>query len=170
MIEKKLVVLKANGWTLYAHPAFLEQLTTLTQHVVVLKQKDPENYRQKKAAKRLAAIKDLILEIIPGDPMRADYRQGDTLGEQNKHWFRTKFFQQYRLFFRFNEEHKVIVFCWVNDDETKRAYDSKTDAYKVFAKMLASGHPPDDWDTLLSEASAVTEQFAVSVEALPRKR
>jgi toxin YhaV len=169
MTEKNRVVLKANGWTLYAHPAFLEQLATLTQHVAASAQKDPENYRQKKATKRLAAIKDLMLEIIPGDPMRTDYRQGDTLGDRHKHWFRAKFFQQYRLFFRFSEEHRVIVFGWVNDDETKRAYDSKTDAYAVFAKMLGSGRPPDNWDALLLEANAVTEEFAASFNALSQK-
>ena len=41
------------------------------------------------------------------------------------------------------------------DDGTsspKLVNDSKTDAYRVFGKMLKSGHPPDDWDTLLAEA------------------
>nr|WP_232465207.1 type II toxin-antitoxin system YhaV family toxin [Oleiphilus messinensis] len=32
----------------------------------------------------------------------------------------------------------------MNDEKTKRAYDSKTDAYRVFEKMLSSGRPPDD--------------------------
>jgi toxin YhaV len=35
---------------------------------------------------------------------------------------------------------------------TKRAYDSKYDAYRVFSKMLQKGQPPDDWDALLSES------------------
>jgi toxin YhaV len=43
----------------------------------------------------------------------------------------------------------------VNDEDTKRAYDSGDDAYRVFRKMLASGHPPDDWDQLLKESQAV---------------
>jgi len=29
---------------------------------------------------------------------------------------------------------------------------SKTDACRVFEKMLNSGHPPDSWDNLLKEA------------------
>ena len=62
--------------------------------------------------------------------------------------------QQYRLFFRFHAPSKVIVYAWVNDDNTKRAYRSNDDAYRVFRKMLASGHPPDDWDRLLAEARA----------------
>jgi toxin YhaV len=94
----------------------------------------------------------LMLEVIPQDPERTEYRQGETLGPKYKNWFRAKFFQQYRLFFRYNKESRIIIFAWVNDDQTKRAYDSKTDAYRVFRKMLDSGNPPDDWDELL-EAS-----------------
>jgi toxin YhaV len=103
-------------------------------------------------ADRLAAITKLAFEVIPQDPARAEYRQGNTLGDEHKHWFRAKFFQQYRLFFRYHASSKVIVYAWVNDDDTKRAYESSDDAYRVFRKMLESGHPPGDWDQLLAEA------------------
>jgi len=46
----------------------------------------------------------------------------------------------------------VIVLGWVNDQQSKRAYGSKSDAYRVFQAMLARGHPPDDWEELLKEA------------------
>ena len=46
----------------------------------------------------------------------------------------------------------MIVYAWVNDENTKRAYESGDDAYRVFRKMLESGHPPNDWDQLLAEA------------------
>jgi toxin YhaV len=93
----------------------------------------------------------LAFDVIPQDPTRPEYRQGNTLGDRHKHWFRAKFFQQYRLFFRFHASSKIIVFAWVNDDDTKRAYESSNDAYLVFRKMLESGHPPDDWTQLLAE-------------------
>jgi len=141
-----------NGWTLFIHPLFAEQFKQLRAEVQALKVKDPQGYTKKNATKRLAAINKLIFEIIPQDPTHADYRQGKTMGEKNKHWFRAKFFQQYRLFFRYHLESKIIVYAWVNDDRTKRAYDSKTDAYKVFVKMLDNGNPPDDWETLLKAA------------------
>ena len=48
----------------------------------------------------------------------------------------------------------MIVFAWVNDEDTKRAYESSDDAYRVFRKMLEGGEPPDDWETLLVEARA----------------
>jgi len=57
------------------------------------------------------------------------------------------------LFFRFHTRSRLIVLGWVNDTDTKRAYGSKTDAYRVFQSMLASGHPPDDWDVLLQESA-----------------
>lgn len=40
---------------------------------------------------------------------------------------------------------------WVNDEQSKRAYGSDTDAYEVFKKMLQNGNPPDSWDKLLAE-------------------
>ncbi|QWF71984.1 type II toxin-antitoxin system YhaV family toxin [Methylomonas paludis] len=143
-------------WTIFAHPLFLAQLEILTVQVETLKQKDPAGYIKKNASKRLAAIAKLAFEIIPLDPARPEYRQGSALGEEYKHWFRAKFFQQYRLFFRYHASSKVIVFAWVNDDDSKRAYESGDDAYRVFRKMLANGHPPDNWDQLLAEASADT--------------
>jgi toxin YhaV len=145
---KENTPLVIHGWTVFAHPMFLAQLESLEQQVQALKQKDPEGYLKKNASKRLAAILSLAFNIIPQDPSRPEYRQGSTLGEDRKHWFRAKFFQQYRLFFRYHAAAKIIVLAWVNDENTKRAYESNEDAYRVFSKMLKSGSPPDDWDML----------------------
>lgn len=49
--------------------------------------------------------------------------------------------------------------AWVNDQKLKRAYESKTDAYKVFEKMLDNGNPPDDWDSLLLAAKKESERL-----------
>lgn len=146
--------LVVHGWTVFAHPLFLAQVEALVQQVEALRQKDPAGYTQKNASKRLAAIARLAFDVIPQDPTRAEYRQGGTLGEGHSHWFRAKFFQQYRLFFRYHAASRVIVFAWVNDEHTLRAYESGDDAYRVFRKMLDSGHPPDDWDSLLVQARA----------------
>ena len=155
--------LQVNGWTVFAHPLFLAQLETLTSQVEALRRKDPTGYLKKNATKRLAAIQQLAFEIIPQDPTRPEYRQGNTLGDQHRHWFRAKFFQQYRLFFRYHATAKVIVFAWVNDEGTKRAYESSDDAYRVFRKMLDSGHPPDDWDQLLAEAQKESQRMQESL-------
>ncbi len=146
------VPLVIHGWTIFAHPLFLTQIEALTKQVNALKQRDSVGYVKKNASKRLAAITKLAFDVIPQDPTRPDYRQGGTLGDDYKHWFRAKFFQQYRLFFRYHAQSKVIVYAWVNDEDTKRAYESNDDAYLIFRKMLDSGRPPDNWDALLAEA------------------
>jgi toxin YhaV len=146
--------LVVNGWTIFAHPLFLDQLEVLARQAEALKLRDQVGYVKKNATKRLAAIAKLAFEVVPQDPARAEYRQGNTLGEEHKHWFRAKFFQQYRLFFRYHAPSKVIVYAWVNDEETKRACERNDDAYRVFRKMLENDHPPDDWERLLAEARA----------------
>jgi toxin YhaV len=145
----------AHGWTVYLHPLLRNQIDKLQQQVDALRRKDPEGYRRRNAAKRLAAITRLAYDVIPQDPTRPEYRQGGTPGEQRKHWFRAKFFQQYRLFFRYHVSSKIIVLAWVNDEDTKRAYESDDDAYRVVAKMLDKGNPPDDWAQLIAVAQRV---------------
>lgn len=154
MSSGKSAPLLVNEWAVFAHPLFLAQLEALTLQIEALKQKDPIGYTKKNASKRLAAITKLAFEVIPQDPARPEYRQGNTIGEGNRHWFRAKFFQQYRLFFRYHAPSKVIVFAWVNDENSKRAYESNDDAYRIFRKMLEGGHPPNEWDQLLAEARA----------------
>ena len=141
-------ILTVNGWTILVHPLFTEQLELLALEVEKSRRKHPKDYLRKNAAKRLGAILHIAFEKIPSDPTSSVYRQGDTLGDEYKHWFRDKFFQQYRLFFRYSAVQKIIIYGWVNDDSTKRAYDSKTDAYATFRRMLKAGNPPDDWDKL----------------------
>jgi toxin YhaV len=149
--------LTINGWHIFAHPLFINQLEELSIKVERLRQKYPQDYQHKNATKRLAAINKLAFEIIPQDPTRPEYRQGNTLGSEYKHWFRAKFFQQYRLFFRYHQQSKIIVYAWVNDEKSKRSYESKTDAYRVFKKLLESGNPPDDWKMLLEQAKDLNE-------------
>jgi toxin YhaV len=158
VVSSPLVI---NGWNILVHPLFLQQFEELTDQVKQLRQKYPKDYQKKNAAKRLAAIAKLAFEVIPQDPTRSEYRQGNTLGVSYKHWFRAKFFQQYRLFFRYHLESRIIIFAWVNDEQSKRAYESNTDAYRVFKKMLEGGYPPDDWDALLREAMDVGDRLAI---------
>ncbi|WP_303745518.1 type II toxin-antitoxin system YhaV family toxin [Enterobacter hormaechei] len=153
--------LVVNGWNICFHACFLQQIAELTRKVEELKASKPSEYKGKKETKLLRAIERVIEEWIATDPLNAQYRQGDTLGGQYKHWFRAKFASQFRLFYRCSAEHKTIIIGWVNDFTTLRAYGSKTDAYKVFAGMLEAGDPPDDWDTLLSEAKAATAKTSV---------
>jgi len=152
-------MLEVNGWQLFAHPLFLDQIEKLAAAVEKAQAKDPRSWRKSANAKLLAAIRQLAFETIPQDPTRPEYRQGGTLGDSRKHWFRAKFGGgRFRLFFRFNSSAKVLVFAWVNDENTLRTYGAKSDAYAVFRKMLDGGNPPDDWAALMAAASVPETQ------------
>ncbi len=159
-----------NGWTIFAHDMFLQQLEILINQVEGLRDKDPTGYRQKNPSKRLAAIAKLAFEVIPQDPGRPEYRQGVTLGNNHKHWFRAKFFQQYRLFFRYHQGNRIIVYAWVNDEDSKRGYESSDDAYRLFKKMLTNGRPPDDWACLLKESQQQQTRLSTVAEILAEKQ
>ncbi len=148
-------MLTINGWTILAHPLFLDQLEKLTRAVEALKAKKPGQYESHASTKLLAALGKLVFQTIPADPTAPIYRQGSTLGDGHRHWFRAKFGNgRFRLFFRYDTGAKVIIFAWVNDETTLRTDGAKTDAYKVFKGMLEDGHPPDDWTSLREAASA----------------
>lgn len=143
-----------NGWSIYAHPVFVDQLEALIADVEAARLKDPQNFQSTRSAKILKATIKVAFTVIPSDPANEAFRQGGTLGPEYKHWMRAKYLQQYRLFFRYRQSGslKIIVLGWVNDEKTLRAYGSKTDAYLTFRKMLKQGRPPDDWGQLLAEA------------------
>jgi toxin YhaV len=147
-----------NGWRMFAYPLFLEEITILRIAVERLALRDPRNLATHRDAKLLAAISKMAFEVIPGDPSHPMFRQGNTLGPSNRHWRRAKFFAgRYRLFFQFNSAQRIIVLAWVNDEETLRAYDRKTDAYAVFNSVLQRGRPPADWNALLRESISYTK-------------
>jgi toxin YhaV len=145
----------ANGWKIYFYSKFDKQLQGLEDDVNVLALKDPVRCPDRPASKLLAAIRRLIFETIPRDPGAPEFRQGNTLGPDNRHWFRAKFNQRYRLFYRFSSKEKVIVYAWVNDEQTLRKAGSKTDPYAVFRAMLEAGDPPGTMKDLLSRSREV---------------
>lgn len=159
--------LVVNGWSIFAHPVFLDQLERLIAEVEARKARDPLSWHKKNSAKRLAAIFRLVTAAIPANPASAQYRQSETLGPDRSHWFRAKFFQQYRLFFRFDSTSRIIVLAWVNDEATLRAYGQKTDAYATFRGLLDSGNPPDDFDQLLGEARKAAVRFGAGIGTEP---
>jgi toxin YhaV len=146
-------MITVNGWTLYAHPLFLDQIEKLTVAVERAREKDPDTYASSANGKLLAAMRKLMFEVIPVDPTRPEFRQGSTLGPSRKHWFRAKFGGgRFRLFFRYSSSAKIIIYAWVNDANTLRTYGSKSDAYAVFKSMLDKGNPPEDWDALMAQS------------------
>ena len=138
-----------NGWTLLFHEAVIAQLESLERAAGRARKTDPKNFASNANVKLLAALTRLMLEIIPADPARPEYRQGNTLGPAYRHWFRARFLGRFRLFFRYDSRSKLIVYAWVNDETTLRKAGGKNDPYEMFRTMLKSGNPPDEWSELL---------------------
>ncbi len=146
-----------NGWRLYVHPLFDHQFQQLVELVEALAAKDPTGYKELPAAKLLATVNRLIRETIPRNPGAAEFRQGNTLGSDNRHWFRAKFHERYRLFYRFTSKEKVAIYAWVNDARTLRKSGSRTDPYRVFRAMLEAGDPPNTMEQLLVRAKEMKD-------------
>ncbi len=141
--------MNVNGWTLKTHPAFSEYFKKLVVIVEQLEESNPETYQSHPSTKLLNIIKELVYNHIPRDPTAKEFRQGKKLGTDRKHWFRAKFSQRFRLFFRYSSTDKIIIYAWVNDEKTLRKEGSKTDPYQKFTKMLDKGNPPNSWSELL---------------------
>lgn len=90
--------------------------------------------------------------MIPADPAHPEYRQGNTLGPNYRHWLRAKFFGRFRLFCRYDSRSQLIVYAWVNAERSLRQRSARSDPYEVFRRMLESGNPPNDWAALVQQA------------------
>jgi toxin YhaV len=159
-----------NGWTLLFHEALIRQLENLIHASERARKASPETYASSANVKLLAAIAKLVLEVIPNDPSRPEYRQGNTLGAGYRHWFRAKFLGRFRLFFRYDSRSRLIVYAWVNDERSLRQSGGKRDPYEIFRRMLEAGNPPDDWAALVKSARAPSGDLAASLGAKPKSR
>ena len=142
--------MEQHGWTLLFHDGLIEQLRKLEQAAERAQRKDPAGIASNANVKLFRAVSRMMSQVIPQDPSRNEYRQGNTLGTRYRHWRRAKIGKRFRLFFRYDAKARVIVYAWVNDQRTLRTSGSNTDPYTVFAKMLTRGNPPDDWTSLMT--------------------
>ncbi len=147
-----------SAWKLFAHPAFSDTFDALVAEVARLRTANPDGYAQHPKAKLLKRILDLVEVEIPRDPGAAEYALGNTLGPEHRHWRRAKFLGRFRLFFRYSSKERVIIYAWVNDENTLRKAGGRHDPYTVFNALLRNGRPPDDWDALFKEAARLQQQ------------
>ena len=146
--------MQRHGWTLLFHACLAGQLLRLKAAADRAEATDPSGFEANANVKLFRALGQLIFETVPANPAREEYRQGNTLGTAYRHWRRAKIGRRFRLFFRYDSEAKVIVFAWVNDENTLRSAGGKSDPYAVFQKMPGRGHPPNDWPALLAASRA----------------
>lgn len=128
----------------------IEQLRKLQATVERVEQNDPQGFEGNANVKLFRALSQLIMEVVPSDPSRNGYRQGNTLGPAYRHWRRAKIGRRFHPFFRYDSRAKTIVFACVNDKQTLRSAGSKSAPYAVFEKMLGRGKPPDGWAALVT--------------------
>lgn len=142
--------MQRHGWSLLFHDCLVEQLQKLKSASDRAEVNDPSGSAANANVKLFRALSQLILETIPSDPAREEYRQGNTMGASYRHWRRAKIGRRFRLFFRYDSKAKVIVYAWVNDEATLRSSGGKSDPYAVFQNMLDRGNPPNNWLVLLA--------------------
>ncbi len=140
--------MQRHGWTLLFHQCLIDQLRRLEVAVARAQRQDPERFASSANVKLFDTLSHLILNTVPGDPNREEYRQGNTVGAEFRHWRRAKIGRRFRLFFRFDSRAKIIIYAWVNDENTLRSAGNRTDPYAVFQRMLERGNPPDEWAAL----------------------
>jgi toxin YhaV len=147
-------VIQRHGWILLFHQCLSEQLQKLHAACERAMQQDPQGFASNANVRLFAALSKLIFDAVPSDPNRDEYRQGNTMGSAFRHWRRAKIGRRFRLFFRFDTKTRIIIFAWVNDENTLRSSGSKHDPYIVFQRMLERGRPPDDWAALIATSQA----------------
>jgi len=144
--------MQKNGWNLFQFRPFALRLKALTQVVSSLAQSDPAGYKQHPKTKLLASVYRSITDTVPTNPADPVFRLGHTLGKQNGNWRRVKkgLPQRYRLFFMFaTNPLQVVIYAWLNDEDTLRKEGSRTDVYEVFKRMLERGEVPSTIDELI---------------------
>lgn len=140
------MVLVQNGWKLFYHPVFGDRYAELRDRVRVLKkQLRSDEFVRHPDVKLVAAVRRVVLEIIPENPNRPDFWLKDELAKfrRVKHYGLP---DRYRLFYVFSEQQKVVIVLYLNESGTLRKQGAKTDPYEVFGELLRSGQIGADFE------------------------
>jgi len=116
--------MQRHGWTLLFHECVIGQLQRLHAAAKRAESKGSQRFEHNANVKLFRALSQLMIEAIPSDPSHSEYRQGNTLGTAYRHWLRAKIGRQFRLFFRYDEREKILIYAWVNDKQTLRSAGS----------------------------------------------
>lgn len=121
--------MQSHGWTLLFNDSLIGQLRNLHTAVRRAQENDRKGFQSNANVKFFRALTHLMHDVVPSDPARDEYRQGNTLGPAYRHWRRARLGRRYRLFFRYDSKAKMIVYAWVNDERTLGSAGSKSDPY-----------------------------------------
>ena len=163
--------MQQNGWQLFQFKPFAQRLQALTQDVVRLAQADPTGYKQHPKTKLLASVYRSMTVTVPTKPADPVFLLGHSLGKTHGNWRRVKkgLPQRYRLFFMFaSNPLAVVIYAWLNDEDTLRKEGSRTDVYEVFKRMLERGEVPSTINELI-EGSIVEKDKLMPTGSPPQR-
>ena len=66
--------MQSQGWSLLFHAGLIEQLKKLQAAAQRAQLQDPQGYESNANVRLFAALSKLILEAVPSDPNREEYR------------------------------------------------------------------------------------------------
>ena len=78
--------MERHGWRLLFYTEFGRQRSKLKDAAERAQRKDPLEFASNANVKLLRAVDRAMSDVIPQDPSRAEYRQGNTLGSSNSRW------------------------------------------------------------------------------------
>ena len=77
--------MQQHGWTLLFHHHLIGQMMKLRTAVLRAQENDPEGFAANANVKFFRALVQLIQDVVPDDPARDEYRQGNTMGPAYRH-------------------------------------------------------------------------------------
>lgn len=143
--------MQRHGWNLLFHDGLIEQLQKLQTAAQKAKAQDPQGFESNANLKLFNALAQLMLETVPSDPSRDEYRQGNTMGPAFRHWRRAKLGRRFRLFFRFDSKTRIIIFMATMEAQTYLAKRQARADLNAFDAVMArtGGEPPREGDRIL---------------------
>lgn len=156
--------MEINGWSLFAHAIFIDDVYALLDEVEALVQADVHAAVGSPSYALLKCVMTSVKVRVPANPGHRDFLLGNTLGRGNRHWHRVKkgMPNRYRLFFQYQSTSpKSVTYAWFNDGDTLRKAGSKTDCYAVFKRHVATGRIPSDYATLKAASAELPDNFGM---------
>ena len=150
--------ISSNGWAIYFHQIFFDQLADQIACVKKLKSRmSNEEFITHPEVKMLQTLRKCIKQEIPNDPFASRFHLNGILAKYS----RVKHLgipSRYRLFFRASAQsgHKAIFILWLGFPRKK---DSKDDCYEVFKKMVSRGNFPENVALLIAASETSPGDF-----------
>lgn len=126
------------------HELYYQRIQELKSRVKELKaQLTPEQFAQHEAVKLAVRVRDAEKEAAD-DPNRREYLLRDELRKFRRY---KKGLGRYRIIFCFSSDPPIIIFLYLNTEQSQRKAGSGRDPYEEFKGLLRRGrvsHDPSD--------------------------